>query len=603
MSQRPPPARTARRSARRASPARTPFLLCLLPAAALALGSCVAALPDPAIPPEARPPVRVLRPGPEGRLELTEFLLLESAREEKGHLDLDGSTPGSRAYRGGLLPPAGGPGPRMYTFAARFRLEPALRGEELSLYLGPSEYPLRIYLDGIELLRRGRDEGGAYNSSLRSAVALYLPPELLRYGDEENRLVLEAYPRGEVWGLDRYYVDRRDRVSAAVFLRNFVGIDLVKGAFVLAMVIGFYFLGLFLFGQMRRPSYLLFAGVCLSFCLSYFNMAIHHEANDEVLLEALSKGGLVLLSSSTLAFVCEFSSVLNRRRALPLAYFAVGLGFALLVITRGSKQAILASFGLAVDLVIVPQLILDIGILAYALIRLRNRQALTLLAAFAIVIATAGHDVVHLGSMRIPYAWLTAYGYIAVVLAIFGILVNTYRQYERRASNDWLTGLANRQSFDAALAREVEHSRRGGDCLSLLMMDVDFFKAYNDNYGHLAGDQCLRSLGRLIDATIARPADLAARYGGEEFAAILPATDLAGARALAERLRAAVEGLGIPHAASAAADRVTISIGVVSLRCGTGLSLERIVEAADQELYRAKAAGRNRVMSAQLGEG
>lgn len=167
----------------------------------------------------------------------------------------------------------------------------------------------------------------------------------------------------------------------------------------------------------------------------------------------------------------------------------------------------------------------------------------------------------------------------------------------RLAATDGLTGLANRRSFDDRLAAEHRRLARSGGELSLILLDIDHFKPFNDTYGHLAGDDCLRQVGQALHGVARRPADLAARYGGEEFACILPGTDAAGARATAEQVRAAILALNIPHSASPTSDRVTASLGVITVACVPDQPIGEIIKAADAGLYRAKEAGRNRVGS------
>ena len=161
------------------------------------------------------------------------------------------------------------------------------------------------------------------------------------------------------------------------------------------------------------------------------------------------------------------------------------------------------------------------------------------------------------------------------------------------ARTDGLTGLLNRRGFDESLAREWRRCHRNGKPLSLLMLDADHFKAYNDRFGHQAGDAVLRALSACILANIRRPGDVAARYGGEEFAVVLPDTDPAGATKIAEAVRAGVEALAIPHTASAAT--VTLSVGVSFATAGSGATADDLLAAADAALYASKAAGRNRV--------
>ena len=165
------------------------------------------------------------------------------------------------------------------------------------------------------------------------------------------------------------------------------------------------------------------------------------------------------------------------------------------------------------------------------------------------------------------------------------------------ADSDGLTGLGNRRLFEEALEREVGRARRGGLPFAMILTDVDFFKKYNDRYGHVAGDVCLRQVALAIAAGARRPADLAARYGGEEFALILPDTDLDGAMAVAEMIREAVADLQIEHADSPNG-RVTLSLGVVAGYPAQEASqvASAWVEAADTALYEAKATGRDRAV-------
>jgi diguanylate cyclase (GGDEF)-like protein len=184
---------------------------------------------------------------------------------------------------------------------------------------------------------------------------------------------------------------------------------------------------------------------------------------------------------------------------------------------------------------------------------------------------------------------------IAVVETLRDITVQKQAQtdLEALATCDGLTGLANRRSFDERLVAEARRGARSQLSLSLLMIDIDCFKPYNDTYGHQKGDECLRSVAKTIAATLCRAGDFAARYGGEEFAVILPDTSLSGAASIAERLRKAVDDLALAHSASIASAHVTLSIGGVVANAPEP-SPERLVASADAALYRAKRDGRNR---------
>ena len=160
---------------------------------------------------------------------------------------------------------------------------------------------------------------------------------------------------------------------------------------------------------------------------------------------------------------------------------------------------------------------------------------------------------------------------------------------------DGLTGIANRRRFDEALEREWRRCHRSGAQLSLILIDVDFFKNYNDHYGHLAGDECLKRVAGAMAGQIRRGADLVARFGGEEFACLLPETAEEAAHLMAVKLLECVSDLGIPHACSAAADHVTISLGVASLTPEGDEPPSQLIDLADRSLYHAKQHGRNRI--------
>ena len=169
-------------------------------------------------------------------------------------------------------------------------------------------------------------------------------------------------------------------------------------------------------------------------------------------------------------------------------------------------------------------------------------------------------------------------------------------ELERFIRLDELTQVANRRRFEEYLQLVWQQQVPMRQPLSLILCDVDFFKDYNDTYGHPAGDECLRQVAQALKTTARRPTDLVARYGGEEFAVVLPQTNLAGAMFVGEKLRQCVKALQIPHSTSAIAPNVTISVGVACYRVSAELTIQKIVEAADSAMYDAKAQGRDRVV-------
>jgi len=210
----------------------------------------------------------------------------------------------------------------------------------------------------------------------------------------------------------------------------------------------------------------------------------------------------------------------------------------------------------------------------------------------------AGEEIMGLELGAVDY--ITKPFYMPIVLA----RVKTHLRLKRKAdmldnlvSVDGLTEIANRRHFDEALEAEWKRARRAGNPLSLIMIDIDFFKQHNDTYGHAAGDDCLRRVAMMLKKSLKRPADMVARYGGEEFAAILPETGNEQAQVLAESMRTNVEALKIKHSHSTHSGRLTISVGVATLVPTDDSESSDLIKTADSALYKAKEAGRNRVAS------
>ena len=174
------------------------------------------------------------------------------------------------------------------------------------------------------------------------------------------------------------------------------------------------------------------------------------------------------------------------------------------------------------------------------------------------------------------------------------------RRMYRLSHMDALTGVPNRRNYDATLVKEWRRARREETPLSLLMIDIDYFKAYNDTYGHQAGDECLCRIANLVRQVLRRPADFLARYGGEEFAVILPDTGAEGACCVAEEIRTMVLDSRIVHGAAGATPYVTVSIGAATVRPESGLCRLQLMAEADDAMYRAKEKGGNQTVAVQL---
>lgn len=176
-------------------------------------------------------------------------------------------------------------------------------------------------------------------------------------------------------------------------------------------------------------------------------------------------------------------------------------------------------------------------------------------------------------------------------------LAEANKVLQKLSSQDGLTGIPNRRSFDQLLEKEWNRAIRHSSSISIIMLDIDFFKLYNDTYGHQGGDDCLKQVAGILADSIHRETDMVARYGGEEFVAVLPETGAQGALAIAKAMRANVEARNIPHKSSKITDHVTVSVGVATAVPERKSQPDMLVEAADQALYEAKENGRNQVQS------
>lgn len=179
-------------------------------------------------------------------------------------------------------------------------------------------------------------------------------------------------------------------------------------------------------------------------------------------------------------------------------------------------------------------------------------------------------------------------------------LLALQHELEALSFKDGLTNIANRRRFDASFELEWESARRNGLSLSVLLFDIDYFKQYNDLYGHVQGDQCLVDIARTLSLALDGPRDLVARFGGEEFIVLLPQTDISVALKVAERCQRLIRKQAIVHAQSPHDQRLTVSIGVGSVTPDGQLKARDFIEAVDQQLYAAKKNGRNRVETVQV---
>jgi diguanylate cyclase (GGDEF)-like protein len=246
-----------------------------------------------------------------------------------------------------------------------------------------------------------------------------------------------------------------------------------------------------------------------------------------------------------------------------------------------------------------PAVILLNGLATVVLLRPRRLTSLNVCLALAVFSALIDASL-NLSSDAYSYAWdasklITVFTSSVVLFMMLFDIAGIYGRLERVANVDVLTSVANRRAFEQHMRDAFLGARRSGGSLSLLVIDIDFFKRYNDAFGHSGGDECLRGVARAIAECVTRPLDLVARFGGEEFVVVLPDTPLAGVLTLAERIRSVVAEVNVVHEAKTLG-RITVSIGVSDVRDAAAIEERVLFETADRALYEAKRAGRNRVV-------
>jgi diguanylate cyclase (GGDEF)-like protein len=363
------------------------------------------------------------------------------------------------------------------------------------------------------------------------------------------------------------------------------------------------------------------------FRLLQFNPPLEREYRAHVLEGAYSLkrvalygGILIWLAFAAFDFVLVHSHVIwwmftVRMSVLGLLVFFAGLliqGRHLRLLQPLSVVSILA-LGVGASMVVGIAHIVDpsypyeglllICMAAYFLIGLRFREAVG--CSLAVLLAYVGMEL--FAGVPLPRLFSNMlFLLIGNLMGAIGCYLLEYKSREHflvsrlmrvLADHDSLTGLHNRRSFNRQFERLLRQAQREGHTLALLLCDIDHFKAYNDRYGHQAGDKVLERVGELLSAAARRPLDMAVRLGGEEFGLLLYDSDRAQAQQCAEGLCASLEQLAIEHLGSDTSNRVTMSIGVAYLQPDQPGTLAQLYEGADRALYKAKAAGRNQVMS------
>ena len=581
------------------------------------------------------------------RILFSEYLMLESERNEGAFLDLTGDDENVVIYNGGQLPSSSDFDNKMYTFKTYFKLPSGENEMDWSLYTGLFEYPYRIYLNGYEISRKGRYNDGNYNSSLRTAGSVYLSPNLLKE-NQTNELVLQIYPEYETWALDLLYIGTRAQVSKAVFIRNFIGVHLLQGAFVLSFATGLYFAALFLIIRDNTKKYLYFSFFSFFFCLVYLNLVTHFESINEIIMESISKASMIPISTALLFFIKEYTQTLCKRKFFWRLMFTAGLTGFILVFIQKDKESLLAVFSIFLNFLIIPQTITGFIMILYYGIKKRGHFFWPILVSFTIIFITMLHDAYYFFSMTLPYAWMMTYGFLAMEVAIFVSLVEEQsriyltsiqqakdleekqekneklnqelvllnnnletvveektrdlkktiellnyeiderekmsEQLRHQASTDAMTGIMNRSYGISYLENQMALVKRRKGCLAVCFIDLNDLKKVNDTLGHKAGDDYIISTARIISYGL-RKSDVLCRLGGDEFMVVFSETSVYEAASIMLRVDELIKNFNMEKEKQF---EVSISFGLSEYNTPWNKNKQELIEEADRKMYEAK---------------
>lgn len=360
-------------------------------------------------------------PGTPG--ELGEILIREDQFQPGAFVDAP--RPSFAPYEGSSLPPRSGNDRTMFTFLALFDAGMPVR-ERLGVLVGPHPYPYQIYLNGVAIGAAGRYDDENHTGASFITERFLLPPQLLV--PTGNRLVVQIYPLAEQTPLSPPVVAPLEELGRAAFVRNFIGVYVIRAASFLAIVLSGYFLTMFFSRGRTDRAYLSFALVCVGFVVAYLEITLQHLAANELLIKGLSKAGFVAVVVVAVSFfVIDFAKIPRRSRALRLILVAIAGALSIALLVQPSKAGVDNVFNLVMTFAFAPALLFHISVLTISLVRDRRRESWYLLAAFVAVLAGSSHDILYVLSAVIPYAYFTAYGFIALVIAMFFVLAREQR--------------------------------------------------------------------------------------------------------------------------------------------------------------------------------
>lgn len=342
---------------------------------------------------------------------------------------------GFNEYNGGRLDNIPEGTRMMYSFAVDFTLDNSLDSDDLSIYLGPADYPYNIYLNGISIMKHGSASPDYITNSYES-YNVYLPDELLKYGSQKNSLIVQAYPLFETAPLPPLVLTLYKTGARLTFYRNLAGVYLIRGASVLALFLFIFFFFYAVLGKMKNYNYIFFALMCLSFVFSYFEITFSYDSTNEILIKVLAKTGFTWVALISIYFVTEYTGIFRKNPIRKILPGALGLLLTILFLTRGTKEALDAVYGPVTQFIFLPTILLNITLLIISVFKQKNKKSIPLLISFVVIIGASGHDIAYIAQSKLPYAYLTAYGFLTLVVFIFFTLAINQASISQKAQKN-----------------------------------------------------------------------------------------------------------------------------------------------------------------------
>ncbi len=423
---------------------------------------------------------------------ILDFYFLESEYNEEGYINVNNLEDFNFIkYDGKQLPQTKNVKRRMYTFIGYFHLSEALKDDDLSLYIGFTDYPYNIYLNKVLIYK-----GGQYKNNSTSRIYyipnIYLSKDLLSYGSNNtNEIAIEVFPSYEKEALGEIAISSYENVAIWSFFRNFVGVYLIKAGAIISLLVCIYFLFLFFSRKGKDLRYLYFSGFCFVFTFSWLDITLYYDVMSEILFLKIARNGLIFSNMFLSLFVMEFTQIL-KSKWFRIGAVIIALTLSLILIFQDTKQHLEDSFTIILNACLFPLLLLQCLLLLISFFRYKNRYSIIIVIAFVLLTLSGLHDTFFFSINIFPYAWYTSYGYIALILGIFYVLAkehsNTYletikqakelkekniviekTQEELKISNEHLEELVKKRTIDLNNANE-ELIKRNEQLLNDLKM-------------------------------------------------------------------------------------------------------------------------------------